>query len=91
MRSEHLTLSEIIGPWKDPNFESGLIKRCRNAWCKPVESLSNQELATCLRQNIAIAHLIPIAKKRVEDRIDDDTEIYDGELAAAIDSAERSA
>jgi len=86
MASEHRSLSEIIGPWKNPQFESGLIARCHAVWEKPIGSLTNEELATLLRQKIAVQHLLPIAKKRVDGQVDDNTEIYEGELRAAIDA-----
>lgn len=83
------SLSDIVGPWIDPDFESGLISRCRNAWDKPLNKLTNEELATLLRQNIAIEHILPIAERRLKDGIDDDTEIYDGELKAAVERVKR--
>jgi len=84
------TLSEIVGPWEEPEFKSSLIARCREAWSKPLESLSREELATLLRQKIAVVHLLPIAKKKIEDGTDDDTEMYEGELVAAIEYAEEA-
>jgi hypothetical protein len=84
-----LTLAQILGPWQQPDFESGLIARCRNAWDKPLESLSNHELITCLQQDLAIAHILPLAKKRLHEKVDDDTELFDGQLAEAITDAEK--
>jgi hypothetical protein len=52
--------------------------------------LSNEELATLLRQRVAVEHILPIAKKRVEDNADDDTEMYDGELKAAIEHSSKN-
>jgi hypothetical protein len=78
------SLFDIIGPWVDPNFESGLIERCRNAWNKPINKLTNEELATLIRQNIAIDYILPIAERRLEDGIDDDTEMYEGELEEVV-------
>jgi len=83
------TLETIVGPWEESAFESGLIARCREAWAKPLEELNRSELATLLRQRIAIDQLIPVAKKKIEEA-DDDTEIDDRELAAAITYAENS-
>jgi len=28
------TLAEILGPWVEPDWDSGLIARCRGAWFK---------------------------------------------------------
>jgi hypothetical protein len=88
--NEDRTLSEIVGPWEETKFESGLITRCRDAWTKPIGSLNREELATLLRQKIAVSWLLPIARKKVEDRSDDDSEMYEGELAAAIEYAQKA-
>jgi hypothetical protein len=88
--NESRTLSEILGPWQEPDFKSGLIARCREAWVKPIGSLSREELTTLLRQKIAVDHLVPIAKEKISAGIDDDTEQYEGELAAAIEHAQRA-
>jgi hypothetical protein len=79
-----LTLTKILGPWQQPAFESGLITRCRDAWDKPLDGLSNLELATCLQQDLAVDHVIPVAKKRLEDAIEDDSEMFEGQLAEAV-------
>jgi hypothetical protein len=83
-----ITLADVLGPWQNPDYESGLIMCVRGAWTKPMQQLTNQELATCLAQRIGIEHLLPIAKKRVADHFDDDTELQDTELAEAIADAE---
>lgn len=85
MNAESRSLSEIVGPWQQPKIESGLIERCRAAWGKPLETLTNRELATFLRQKIAVEHMMPIAQQRVAHRVVDDSEIDDGELATAIE------
>lgn len=85
--SDCRTLTDIVGPWQETDFDSGLIARCREAWKKPIGSLSRAELATLLRQKIAVRQLVPIAKQKLQSS-DDDSEIYGGELAAAIAHAE---
>ena len=85
--SPYQSIADVLGPWRDPDFDSGLIERCRQAWTKPAKNLTNQELATLLRQKIAVEHLLPFARQRVVDGIDDDTEWYEGQLAAAIEYA----
>jgi hypothetical protein len=87
MIADTSSLSDLIGPWIDSDWNTGLIERCKNAWGKPLRDLSRAELATLLRQRIALEHLLPIAKKRLEDGVDDDTEMYDGELESAIEYA----
>lgn len=84
---EDITIADLLGPWVEPDWNSGLIDRCRKAWTKPLRELNNDELATLLRQRIAVEHILPLARKRIEDGIDDDTELYEGELEAAINYA----
>ena len=84
-----LALAQILGPWQQPDSESGLIERCRNAWEKPLDVLSNLDLVTCLQQNLAVDHVIPVAKKRLQDAVDDDSEMFEGQLAEAIAEAEK--
>ena len=83
---ESKSLADLLGPWVDPNWDSGLVHRCREAWTKPLAALSRAELATLLRQRFAVNHLLPFAKDRMQ-RADDGTELYDGELQEAIDYA----
>jgi hypothetical protein len=78
------SLADIEGPWVDPDFDSGLIQRCKRAWTKPLDELTNEELATLLRQRIAVTHVLPVAQERLEAGINDDSELYDGELASAV-------
>ena len=85
--SPYQSIADVLGPWRDPDFDSGLIERCRQAWTKPAKDLTNQELATLLRQRIAVEHLLPFARQRIAGGIDDDTEIDDGELARAVEHA----
>ena len=39
-----------------------------------------------LRQRIAVDYVLPVAKRRVQDPGDDESETYEGELKAAIES-----
>ncbi len=87
---DNISVADILGPWVDTDWDSGLIDRCKKAWNRPLRDLSREELATLLRQRIAVEHVIPIAKQRVRDGLDDNTEMYEGELEAAIDYASKA-
>ena len=89
-KTDNISVADILGPWVEPDWDSGLIARCREAWNKPLQNLSREELATLLRQRYAVEHLLPIAKKRLADGDDDDTEMFDRELAEAIEYASRA-
>jgi hypothetical protein len=90
MSTEAKSVADFLGPWVEPDWDSGLIDRCRSAWSKPIRDLTNQELATLLRQRFAVEHLLPVASQRVRDGFDDDTEIYDGELESAIEYSRKA-
>jgi hypothetical protein len=82
------TVADVVGPWVEPDLNSGLIQRCRRGWYTPVAELTNELLATYLRQGIALSLVVPEAKRRIDTHYDDDTEIDDGELARALAEAQ---
>ena len=83
------TLAQILGPWRQPEVDTGLIARCREAWDKPIEQFTDLELVTCLQQNLAIVHVFPVAKKRLEAAAPDESEMFEGQLAEAVAAAEK--
>jgi hypothetical protein len=90
-RHEQTTVADVEGPWVDPQWESGLIGRCKRGWNTPVAELTNDLLATYLRQKIALSLVVPEARKRIAAGFVDDTELYDDELAEALKEATRPA
>jgi hypothetical protein len=90
MPDDTRSVEDILGPWKESDWDSGLMARCRQAWDKPLRDLSREELATLLRQRVALEYILPVAQEKLRSRIDDGTEIVEGELAAAIDDARRA-
>jgi hypothetical protein len=87
---ENISIADILGPWIEPDWDSGLIDRLREAWNKPLQDLSREELATLLRQRYAVEKILPVARKKLADGIDDETEIFDGELHEAIEDASKA-
>ena len=83
------TLAQILGPWQQPEADTGLITRCREAWDKPIDQFTDLELVTCLQQKLAVAHVLPVAKKRLETAVPDDSEMFEGQLAGAVAEAEK--
>ena len=69
------------------DFDSGLIARCERGWNTPVGELTNELLATYLRQKIALSLVVAEARKRIDAKFVDDTEMYDEELENALKSA----
>ena len=82
MKSE--SVADIEGVWVEPEFESGLIQRCRENWTVPISDLSNHALATFIRQRLGLNAVVPEAQRRIELGYSDDSELYDDELAKAI-------
>lgn len=80
----HTTVADIEGPWVEPNFNSGLIERCRTYWTTPVTELPNGVLAMFIRQKFGLSVVIPEAHLRIEQGFHDDSELYDGELSNAL-------
>ena len=81
------SVADVEGPWLDPDFDSGLILRCKRYWEVPVTELPNEMLATFLRQRIGLQIIIPEARKRLESGFDDNSELYEGELLEALKGA----
>jgi hypothetical protein len=80
------SVADVEGPWVDEpgGFQSGLIERCRRGWNTPIGALSNELLATYLRQKIALRLVVPEARRRLDEGYVDGTELYDDELANAV-------
>jgi hypothetical protein len=81
------SVADVEGAWVDSDFDSGLTERCKRYWSIPVTELSNEMLATYLRQRIAVHLIMPEARKRLDAGIDDGSEMYQGELAEALRGA----
>ena len=79
------SLEEIEGVWEEPDFPTGLVLRCHEARKKPIDQLSDLELATLLTQNIGVEHILPEAMRRVARNEPDDTEYFDGQLKEAVE------
>lgn len=81
---ENRSVAEIEGAWKEPELNSGLIKRLRANWSTPIGKLNNHVLATFIRQRLALDLTLPEAERRIAAEYLDGTEILDDELAHAI-------
>jgi hypothetical protein len=82
-----MTAAEIHGPLVDPGWDSSLIDRARRYWSVPIADLPDAALALFLRQGIAVAPVLAEARRRLSGGKPDDSELYDGELAAAVEAA----
>ncbi len=81
------TVANVEGPWIDSQFDSSLNERCRRGWNMPVDELSNELLATYLRQRIALSLIVPEAQRRIAKKFVDDTEFYTEELEESLNAA----
>ncbi len=79
------SLEQIEGVWGEPGFDSGLVLRCHAARKKPIDELSDLELATLLNQNIGVKHVLPEAVRRLAKNYPDDTEYFTGQLKEAVE------
>jgi hypothetical protein len=81
---EQRSVGDIEGPWTEQEFDSSLIQRCRENWGVPISQVTNDVLATFIRQRVGLPIVVPEAKYRVGAHYEDDSETYDGELASAL-------
>lgn len=81
---ESRSVADIEGTWIDSEFESSLIRRCRDNWTVPVSDLSNYALATFIRQRLGLELVAPEARRRIELQYLDGSELHDEELSDAI-------
>ncbi len=79
------SLEQIEGVWPEPEFNSGLVLRCHTARKKPIDQLSDLELATLLNQDIGVAHILPEALRRLSRNQPDDTEYLEGQLKETVE------
>lgn len=81
---EQRSVGDIEGSWREPEFDSSLIQRCRENWAVPIGQVTNHVLATFIRQRVGLSIGVPEADRRIEARHDDGSEMYDGELVSAL-------
>ena len=83
-----MTAADIHGPWVDPRWASGLTERVRQLWSVPIAELPDAGLALFLRQRVAVEPALAEARRRLATGRADGSELYDGELQAAVAEAE---
>ncbi len=82
-----MTAAEIHGPLIDPDWASGLIDRVRRHWPVPIADLADVAPALFLRRRIAYAPVLAEACCCLCSGLSDESELNDGELAAAVEKA----
>ena len=83
------SLEQLEGRWPEPESPTGLVSRCHAARKKPIDQLSDLEVATLLDQRIGVKYILPEAARRVAQNKPDDTEYFDGQLKEAIARAQQ--
>jgi hypothetical protein len=86
-----VTAADIEGAWVDPDWQSGLVDRLREFWRVPIAELPDAGLALFLRQRVAVGPVLAEAHRRLALGRPDDSELYDGELADAVEAEQRDA
>ena len=82
------TAADIHGPWVEPNWDSGVVGRLRQWWSVPVPDLPDVALTLFLRQQIAVELVLAEAHRRLDMGQPDDSELFEGQLAAVVQEAE---
>lgn len=85
---ETRSVADIVGRWRDPDFESNLIERCKRVWSTPIGELPDLMIATYLNQKLATEQMQLEAKRRLDGRLRDDSELFDGQLAESLARSE---
>src|SRR5262249_36388148 len=80
-----MSLASIYGAWEQSGAPKGLIEKIKKAWDKPLAELTNGELAALLRQRFGVEYVLPLARERLIDQFDDETESSEGELAKMVE------
>jgi hypothetical protein len=83
------SVSDIEGPWTDPEASTGLIQRCKRYWNVAANQLPDLMVATYLEQEIATQLMIAEAERRLASGTNDDSELYEGQLAEALKRARK--
>lgn len=81
--NHHLSLFDLFGDWK--YLDVTLVERIHKAWKKPLAELTNRELAALLRQRFAVEYVLPLARQRIIEDYDDDSDGPDGELEEVVE------
>src|SRR5258708_19361428 len=67
-----------------PQLESGVSIRARALAEKSLEELSPGDIAFCLRQSIALSHVVPIGLDLLDTNPIVEAELYDGDLLVSL-------
>jgi len=67
-----------------PGFNSSVTIRCRLLLEKSLDQLTAGDVAFCLRQTIAIPHVVPIALDLLDVNPIVEAELYDGDLLVSL-------
>lgn len=89
MSNRESTVAEIVGPWTGGSSTS-LLERCKDHWTTPIPQLPDLVIATFLDQGIAVDAVLAEAALRLKSKDRDDTELFDGQLKEAFESAKNS-
>jgi hypothetical protein len=83
--AETRCVADFEGEWSQPDFESGLIERCRRYWTTPIQELPDILIATYMNQKFALAAMQIEAQRRLDIGLRDDSELYEGQLRDALE------
>jgi hypothetical protein len=75
---------QLEGAWPEPEDPTGLVLRCHGARKKPINQLSDLELATLLNQDTGVNYILPEAVRRLNQNRPDNTEYFDGQLKEGV-------
>ena len=83
--AETRCVADFEGDWSQPDYESGLIERCRRYWTTPIHELPDVMIATYMNQKFALPPMQNEAQRRLDNGLCDDSELYEGQLRDALE------
>jgi hypothetical protein len=86
--AETRCVADFDGEWSQPDFESGLIERCRRYWSTPINELPDVMIATYMNQKFALTAMQNEAQWRLGNGLCDASELYDGQLRDALERSQ---
>lgn len=79
------TLEELDGErWGGPTFDSYVVRTCHALRCKPLSTLTDEELRLAVGQGIGLEWLVPLMLQRLAEDPFRAGDLFEGDLLASL-------
>jgi hypothetical protein len=76
--------------WREPGYESHLVKTCHQLRKKPLKDFEIEDLRIMIGQNIGLKFFIPLALEKLRENILAEGDFYEGDLLKSVLKSEVS-